>query len=47
MVAGDFFLLLEIRDLDKMKSKLEIIMEKRMQWYLSTEVCSVITSKIS
>ena len=33
MVAGDvegFFLLLEMRDLDKLKSKLEIIMEKRM-----------------
>ena len=32
MVAGDVkvFLLLEMRDLDKLKSKLEIIMEKRM-----------------
>ena len=32
MVAGDVegFLLLEIRDLDKLKSKLEIITEKRM-----------------
>ena len=30
MVASDFFLLLEMRDLDKLKSKLEIIMEKRM-----------------
>ena len=33
MVAGDFsysFLLLEMRDWDKLKSKLEIIMEKRM-----------------
>ena len=31
-MAGDIegFLLLEIRDLDKFKSKLEIIMEKRM-----------------
>ena len=27
-MAGDFFLLLEMRDLDKLKSKLEIIMEK-------------------
>ena len=32
MVAGDVegFLLLEMRDLHKFKSKLEIIMEKRM-----------------
>ena len=33
MVAGDvevFFLLLEMRDLNKLKSKLEIIMKKRM-----------------
>ena len=32
MVAGDVegFLLLEMRNLDKLKSKLEIIMEKRM-----------------
>ena len=32
MVAGDVegFLLLEMRDLDKLKSKLEKIMEKRM-----------------
>ena len=32
MVAGDVegFLLLEMRDLDKLKSKLEIIMEKRI-----------------
>ena len=32
MVAGDVegFLLLEMGDLDKLKSKLEIIMEKRM-----------------
>ena len=32
MVAGDVegFLLLEMRDLDKLKSKLGIIMEKRM-----------------
>ena len=32
MVAGDVegFLLLEMRDLDKFKSKPEIIMEKRM-----------------
>ena len=32
MVAGDVegFLLLEMRDLGKFKSKLEIIMEKRM-----------------
>ena len=32
MVVGDVegFLLLEMRDLDKLKSKLEIIMEKRM-----------------
>ena len=30
MVAGDFFLLLEMRDLDKLKSKLEMIIEKRM-----------------
>ena len=31
-MAGDVegFLLLEMRDLDKLKSKLEIIMEKRM-----------------
>ena len=33
-----FFLLLEMRDLDQLKSKLEIIMEKRMHdtLYLST-----------
>ena len=32
MVTGNVegFLLLEMRDLDKLKSKLEIIMEKRM-----------------
>ena len=30
MVASDFFLLLEMRDLDILKSKLGIIMEKRM-----------------
>ena len=30
MVAGDFFLLLEMRDLDELKSKLGIIMKKRM-----------------
>ena len=32
MVTGDVegFLLLEMRDLDKLKSKLEIIMEKRV-----------------
>ena len=33
MVAGDVeesFLLLEMRDLDKLKSKLKIIMEKRI-----------------
>ena len=29
-MAGDFFLLLEMTDLDKLKSKREIIMEKRM-----------------
>ena len=30
MVSSDFFLLPEMRDLDKLKSKLGIIMEKRM-----------------
>ena len=29
-MAGDFFLLLEMTDLDKLKSKREIIVEKRM-----------------
>ena len=29
-MVGDFFLLLEMTDLDKLKSKREIIMEKRM-----------------
>ena len=29
-MAGDFFLLLQMTDLDKLKSKREIIMEKRM-----------------
>ena len=43
-----FFLLLKMRDLDKLKSKLEIIMENRMHdtLYLSTKVWSVIIAKI-
>ena len=45
-MAGDVegFLLLEMRDLDKLKSKLEIIMEKRM--FDTCQVWSLIIAKI-
>ena len=43
MVAGDVegFLLLEMRDLDKLRSKLEIIMEKRTECLITVNISVV------